>query len=516
MIASASPLALVARSAPMGDTAVGGDMALPGAEGFAAIFDAMGPDTVPAAASQPSPTAPQTALALPLATMRAARVAMGSTLPEPATETGKKLPLALPETAMPGDDTAETAADRTATTDAGPALAMIPATIPAALPVAMPVAARIDFDAAPLRKHATGEDTPAADQATAGESAAVTPLAPLILPIPVGAPVAATSVASAAATHADQAAAPAASMASQTAPSATGTAQATLSTTAPAVAAASDGLAARTPVQISMAAQASAPEMDRATQAAAGRATDAAPARPVSPTAFVAPATTAVAAAPMVTTTAAINAMSTASGGTARTSRNATAPVDSLPQTSAAQSLALPDDNAAAIAATATPVAQQAPVQAALAPATATPLSTAAQDVARIVEQLSAAREMMAPATAALTVDHAELGPINLQLEQRADGGLSVQLAGATPEAHRAVTAAVTAQAPQQDSAQSASASSANTGAGTGSGTTTDRDGRNSNGQPQQNGNARDNRPMRNSAQAQASGNTTANTGIYA
>ena len=71
----------------------------------------------------------------------------------------------------------------------------------------------------------------------------------------------------------------------------------------------------------------------------------------------------------------------------------------------------------------------------------------ALQDLTRIVDRLTAAREVFAPATEALSIDHAEFGELSLRFDQRRDGLLSVQLSASNPEAHRAVAQAVSAQA---------------------------------------------------------------------
>jgi hypothetical protein len=70
----------------------------------------------------------------------------------------------------------------------------------------------------------------------------------------------------------------------------------------------------------------------------------------------------------------------------------------------------------------------------------------ALRDLTRIVDSLAAAREVFAPATEALSIDHAEFGELSLRFDQRRDGALSVQLSASTPDAHRAVAQAVGAQ----------------------------------------------------------------------
>ena len=70
----------------------------------------------------------------------------------------------------------------------------------------------------------------------------------------------------------------------------------------------------------------------------------------------------------------------------------------------------------------------------------------AMQDLSAIVDRLAAAREALAPATAALTLDHAEFGEMTLRFEQQQDGQLSVGLSASNAEAHRAVAAALAAE----------------------------------------------------------------------
>lgn len=65
------------------------------------------------------------------------------------------------------------------------------------------------------------------------------------------------------------------------------------------------------------------------------------------------------------------------------------------------------------------------------------------QALTQIVETLAAAREALAPAAAALAIDHAEFGELSLRIDQQRDGRLAVQIEAASPEAHRAVAAAV-------------------------------------------------------------------------
>jgi len=74
------------------------------------------------------------------------------------------------------------------------------------------------------------------------------------------------------------------------------------------------------------------------------------------------------------------------------------------------------------------------------------PQPAAMQELSAIVDRLTAAREALAPATAALALDHAEFGEITLRFEQQQDGQLTVGLSGSTAEAHRAVAAALAAE----------------------------------------------------------------------
>jgi hypothetical protein len=95
----------------------------------------------------------------------------------------------------------------------------------------------------------------------------------------------------------------------------------------------------------------------------------------------------------------------------------------------------------------------------------------ALHDLTRIVDRLAAAREVFAPATEALAINHAEFGELSLRIDQRRDGFLSVQLSAASPDAHRAVAQAVGAQAfhsAADGQSQSQSQAQMGTRAGTG------------------------------------------------
>lgn len=74
-----------------------------------------------------------------------------------------------------------------------------------------------------------------------------------------------------------------------------------------------------------------------------------------------------------------------------------------------------------------------------------TPPSPAAalHDLTSVVDRLVAAREALAPATAAMTLQHGELGDLSLRFDQHRDGHLAVQLSASDPDAHRAIVAAV-------------------------------------------------------------------------
>lgn len=72
----------------------------------------------------------------------------------------------------------------------------------------------------------------------------------------------------------------------------------------------------------------------------------------------------------------------------------------------------------------------------------ASPASTL-HDLTSVVDRLVAAREALAPATAAITVQHGELGDLSLRFDQHRDGHLAVQLSASDPDAHRAIVAAV-------------------------------------------------------------------------
>lgn len=67
----------------------------------------------------------------------------------------------------------------------------------------------------------------------------------------------------------------------------------------------------------------------------------------------------------------------------------------------------------------------------------------ALHDLTSVVDRLVAAREAFAPVTAAMTVQHGELGDLSLRFDQHRDGHLAVQLSASDPDAHRAIVAAV-------------------------------------------------------------------------
>lgn len=64
-------------------------------------------------------------------------------------------------------------------------------------------------------------------------------------------------------------------------------------------------------------------------------------------------------------------------------------------------------------------------------------------DLTSVVDRLVAAREALAPATAAITLQHGELGDLSLRFDQHRDGHLAVQLSASDPDAHRTILAAV-------------------------------------------------------------------------
>jgi len=78
--------------------------------------------------------------------------------------------------------------------------------------------------------------------------------------------------------------------------------------------------------------------------------------------------------------------------------------------------------------------------------ALATAPGPALQDISAIVARLASAREALAPATASLSLDHAEFGELRLRFEQQQDGQLVVGLSASNAEAHRAVAAALAAE----------------------------------------------------------------------
>jgi len=93
----------------------------------------------------------------------------------------------------------------------------------------------------------------------------------------------------------------------------------------------------------------------------------------------------------------------------------------------------------------AVPPAPPAPLASAPAPVPAMQ-PDAVKELAAIVERLAVAREFASPAAAVLSLEHGEFGPMTLRFEQQKDGQLTVGLSAATPEAHRAVAAALAAE----------------------------------------------------------------------
>ncbi|BBC72150.1 hypothetical protein AEB_P1282 [Altererythrobacter sp. B11] len=65
------------------------------------------------------------------------------------------------------------------------------------------------------------------------------------------------------------------------------------------------------------------------------------------------------------------------------------------------------------------------------------------QDLDAIVERLAAARQILAPAKAELSIDHREFGELSLRFDQRRDGTLAVDITARDIGAHRAVAAAM-------------------------------------------------------------------------
>lgn len=84
----------------------------------------------------------------------------------------------------------------------------------------------------------------------------------------------------------------------------------------------------------------------------------------------------------------------------------------------------------------------------------------AMQDLSRIVDRLAAAREALAPATAALAINHAEFGEISLRFDQRQDGRLTAEIAGADAETHRVIAQALGAERGQNAGADTQSQAS--------------------------------------------------------
>lgn len=70
-------------------------------------------------------------------------------------------------------------------------------------------------------------------------------------------------------------------------------------------------------------------------------------------------------------------------------------------------------------------------------------------DIAALVDRLVAAREMVASAQAALSIENSDFGAIDLRFEQDRAGQLAVELSSADPELRRVVATAPTVEAPQ-------------------------------------------------------------------
>jgi len=136
-------------------------------------------------------------------------------------------------------------------------------------------------------------------------------------------------------------------------------------------------------------------------------------------------------------------ASDTEADGDAPAARPRTAGIERTAAQPAMADAARPADAASLVAAPATP----APALTASGEVRPSMPADALQDLTRIVDRLTAAREVFAPATEALFIDHAEFGELSLRFDQRRDGLLSVQLSASNPEAHRAVVQAVGAQA---------------------------------------------------------------------
>lgn len=141
-----------------------------------------------------------------------------------------------------------------------------------------------------------------------------------------------------------------------------------------------------------------------------------------------------------------------------------------MPTSASAQAPAMTAASGSAMTAPATPI-------------TSPTTPAAVQDLAQIIDRLTAAREASVPAAAVVALNHADFGDLSLRFNQGREGGLSVQIAAADPDAHQAITAAVAQQQQQgtatpgdqrsaQDNAQPQQhARSRDAGAGTGSGT---------------------------------------------
>lgn len=412
MIPSASPLALIARAAPLGDVVVGQDASALGDTGFSALFAGLmqGGDAAATVPEMPATVVmPQLAKAAKLA-------ATGGRLPQAATETGKKLPLSASDA-----ETAEDSDGQEVAPDAAQlALAFTAPTLPLAL--AEPISTSAP-DTVSTQQLVAGQATASSAPAAASASAAAVLLTGAIGPK------------QSAAAH-DAPTPPSVQLVLAPEPeTATATAPMQAELRPAAVATAS---------QLQFQMQALPAADGKSARAPAGSAVAAA--EPAAATGSNAPVQDkSVAAAPAPQFNTAAQPKSGDRGGDAPAKSPASEPASTATASPAAPDLGSAPAPALSVAA---------PAGMASAPGSAIPGHTTAihhaQDVARIIDQLAAAREALAPATAALSIDHAEFGQLSLRIDQRADGGLAVQLAAANPEAHRAVTAAMNAQGGNQ------------------------------------------------------------------
>lgn len=107
-------------------------------------------------------------------------------------------------------------------------------------------------------------------------------------------------------------------------------------------------------------------------------------------------------------------------------------------------------------------------------------------DLTQIVDRLAAAREALAPASAALAIKHAQFGEISLRFDQQQDGRLTAEIASPDAETHRAIAHAVATERGQGGEANTSASSSQQQGGQPLRGQTAERDSAGSQGEQRQ------------------------------